>query len=94
VIGGRDDAFLRALVPDVPREGPRVDALDPDDAALPQISLQGLRRSPIAGHDAPLLDDEAFDEGAPGLHVLGVHPGVTEERIGHGHDLPLVGRIG
>jgi len=75
-------------------QGPGVDALDSRDAILVEIGRQGLVRPPVADQRAELADHEAGAMGLPGFHVLEIDPRVADHRVGHRHDLPLVGRIG
>jgi hypothetical protein len=62
---GGDDAFLRALVAQMAREGTCVDALDAHDAVLAHVGLDGHLTPPARGIAARLLDDEAVDPRPP-----------------------------
>src|SRR5213593_534457 len=62
---GGDDAFPRAPVAQMAREGTRVDALDAHDAVLAHVGLHGYLTPPARGIAARLLDDEAVDPRPP-----------------------------
>src|ERR1044071_5725892 len=50
-------------------------------------------RAPVADGRGKFADDEARDMRAPGFNVDAVHAVIADQRIGHRHDLSLVGWI-
>ena len=101
---GRDDAHLGAVVAQVLDESARIDALDGDDAPLPQILRHAHGAAPVGGRGAHVAHDHgAHRRGARGtravagegaLHIGEVDAVVADLRIGHGHDLAGVARVG
>src|SRR5262249_49293017 len=89
-----DDAVLGAVIAQVARERPRVDALDAHDVVLPHVRLQRYPPAPVRGIRAGFLDDEAVDPRTPRLHVLWIDAVVADQRVGHAHELAAIGRIG
>ena len=63
------------------------------NSASPKESVQISARTPTAWHGAQFLDDEPANLRNIALHVQGIGAVVTDQRIGHGHDLAPVGRI-
>ena len=66
----------------------------PRTSLLAQVVVEGALRAEVAGHARQLADDEALDLRPARLAVVGVDAVVADQRIGHGDDLALVGRIG
>ena len=89
----RDDALLRAVVAEVRGQGPRVDPLDPHDAVLTQILVQGQPAPPAARVRARFFYDEAGQPRASGLDIFRVDPVVADVRIGHRDHLAAVRRV-
>ena len=87
-------AAQRALRPQPERQRPRVDAGQARNVVALEVGIERLDAAPTAHHRRKLAHDEAGDVGLARLDVERVDPGVADERVGHGHDLPLVGRIG
>src|SRR5579862_2353737 len=79
---------------DVPHQRTRVDTFDADDTRRFEVITQRLFRTPIRRARQVFFDDEALDVDARGFGVLAIDADVADLRIGHAHDLPLVGRIG
>ncbi len=59
-----------------------------------EVGVEGPARSVVAGQAAQLADDEGADPGAGTLGVLGVDAVVADHRIGHRHDLAMIGGVG
>src|SRR2546428_2464318 len=93
-IGGGDDPVLRALIAQVPRERARIDALQPDEGVRSQIFVEAHAAAPRRGADGGFLHDQPVRPRPVRLHVLLVDAVVADHRIGHGHDLPVIRRIG
>src|SRR4030095_5026850 len=66
-LGGRDDAFLRAAVAQMPRERAGVDALYAHDAVLAHVGVERHPAPPVRGVGAGLLHDEATESPPPRL---------------------------
>ena len=73
---------------------PRVHVLDPHDPVRRQVVLQTGAAPPRAGKPGRLAHDEAGHLRPCRLHILRVGAVVADERVGHGYELPGVGRIG
>ena len=80
--------------PELLGQRPGVDPLDSWNAILIQIRGQRQVCSPVAHHRTEFPNDEPGTMGLPGLHVLKVDARIANHRVGHRHDLTLVGRIG
>ena len=89
-----DEPVERPAHAQLPRQRPRVDALDAGNAVLLQVLGQRRFRPPVAHDRRQLADDEARHVRLPGFDILPVHAVVADERVGHRDDLPLVGRVG
>ncbi len=76
------------------RQRPGVDALDARNAVLHQILREAQIGAPVAHDGRQLAHHEPGDMGLPRLHVDAVDPVIPDVRVGHRHDLPLVGRVG
>ena len=50
--------------------------------------------APLAAYAAGLVDYQAGRVGFPRLHILVVDSVVADQRVGQGHDLPVVGGVG
>jgi hypothetical protein len=81
------------MVPQVPSEGAGVDIADADHSVELEIVVERTVGLPVANDRAVLADDEAGGVYAPGLEVLGIHPVVADLRIGHRHQLKVIGRV-
>ena len=79
---------------DTPGQGAGVDSLDSERFMGLQKLLQALARAPVARRVLMFPDDESFQMDSCRLHILRVDSGVSDERAGHHHDLPLVGGVG
>ncbi len=90
----RDDALLRAVVPEMARQRPGVYALDADDAVLSHVVLDRHAPAPARRVRAGFLDDEAVDPRPSRLDVFRVDPVVANERVGHADELSTVRRVG
>ena len=69
----------------------------PSTPSLPgglEVIRQVALGAPVGRVGVVLLDDKALHLDPPGFQVLGVDPVIAHEGIGHGDDLPLVGRVG
>ena len=75
-------------------ERARVDTLDPDDLVLDEIVLQRLLRTEVGGRAAEFAHDKAPHMGSSRFGVLLVDPVISNQRIGHGHNLTAIARIG
>jgi hypothetical protein len=82
------------LKPQTPRERPCVQSFHAERAAGFQKGLERTAAAPVARRILIFPDDEAFKINPGGLHILVIDAGVADQRIGHRHDLTLVGRIG
>ena len=101
---GRDDAHLGAVVAQVLDEGARIDTLDGNDAELLQICGNAHCATPVGRRGAHVAHDHgAHRRGVRGtravagegaLHIGEVDAVVADLRIGHGHDLAGVARVG
>jgi hypothetical protein len=59
-----------------------------------QIIGEGFISTPIAEDGTILFNDEPFYFRFPGFDILCVDPIISNKGIGHGDDLPFIGRIG
>ena len=90
----QDTAPERTLLADQPRQAPRVDIGDRDNAPAPQEFRQRGRRPPTAGTQRQVPDHEPFRPDPAGLHVLRIGARVADVGVGERHDLTGVGWIG
>lgn len=93
-IDRRDDAVLGTVIAQMPGQGAGVDAVNGDDAVLLEVGIETHRCPPVGIAILILLDDEAGEEEAAALDILGIDAGVADLGVGHGDHLPLVGRVG
>src|SRR5262249_23542663 len=94
LVAGHDAAGLRTLLTQEPRELAGIDARDGDHLAALEKLRQGFVRTPAAGDEWQIADDETCRIHLRGLEVLGCGAGVADVRAGERDDLPRVGRVG
>ena len=92
---GQDHPSLGAFGAKDADELAGIDTGDPGDSVFDEEGIEGQRpTAPIRGDGREISDHEAFDLHLRRFHVLGRDAVVADFGIGHGHDLPAVGRIG
>jgi hypothetical protein len=89
-----DEALERPAHAELLGQGARVDALDAGDAVLFEVLAERAIRAPVADDGREFPDDEPGDVRAPRFDIQVVDAVIADERVGHRHDLPLVGGIG
>ena len=69
----------------------------PSTPSLP-AALKVIRQvalgAPVGRVGVVLLDDKPLHVNSPGFNILGIDPVIAHEGIGHGDDLPFIGRVG
>ena len=101
----RDDALLRTVVAQVAHQRARVDALERHDAALGEVGGHALDAAPVGRRAAHVVHDHAAQSRArgerrvavgakTGLRIDRVDAVVADLRVGHGHNLAGVARVG
>ena len=90
----REKAVQRAAHAELLGERACINALDAGNTVLLKVVAERPIRAPVADDRRQLADDEARGVRPPRLDVLRVHAVVADERVGHRHDLALVGRVG
>ena len=99
--GGAHRAFVdaersgdRAVVAQVTRETPGVDAGDAGHTVMAQQLVERALRTPVARSISEVAHHDARAERAGALEVVGVHAVVADVRIREGDHLACVRRIG
>ena len=93
-VGRRDDPLHRPPLAREADQGAGVDPLDAQHVVLGQVGVERAAGAVVADQAAQLADDEPADPGASALGVLGVDPVVADQRVGHRHDLAVIGGVG
>ena len=91
---GSKESSQRTPYAELLGQGPGVDTLDSRNAILLQVGRQRLIRPPVAHPGTQFPDHKPRAMSLIRLHVLKVDARVANHRVGHRHDLPLVGGIG
>ena len=94
VVAGHDDAAHHAARSQLPRERPRVDVGDGDDAVGDKVVAQRALRAPVAGHRRLLAHDEPSDMRRLRFPIRRRHAVVPDLRARHRHDLTGVRGVG
>jgi len=71
-----------------------IDAADAGDAPPGEVFIQGRGGAPVADYGAKFRDGETAQVGARAFFVHKIDPVIADFRVGHGDDLPAVGRVG
>ncbi len=90
----RHHALDHAALAQPPHQRPRVDALNADHAVALHERFQRFLGAVVGKALAEFAPDKAAHERLVALHVVDRHAVVADMRIGHGHDLAVVARIG
>ena len=91
---GRQAGFHRTGLAQVLGQRARIDPLDPGHTIAPEVSVKRLLGTPVARQFGQFLDDKSPHLRTVRFFVENVHAVVADVRVGHGYDLPEVGRIG
>src|SRR5450432_848818 len=74
----------------MPRERAGVDPLDARNLPAAQIFIKRARRAPVARDLAQFLDHKSADMRRSAFGVGVVRAVITDQRVGHRHDLPAI----
>ena len=91
---GVDDAVHDALAAQLARQTAGVDAGKANDLLRLEVLVERYLAAPVGRVLAHLAHDEAGNPALAGLVVVKVDAVVADERVGHGNDLTVVGRVG
>ena len=90
----RQAGFHRAAFAQMPGQRARIDALNAGNVPVPQIIIERSLRAPTAWNFAQLFDDKSAHVRLAAFLIERVRAVVSDQRIGHRHDLSAIGRIG
>ena len=93
-VDGRQNAGHGAADPQAANQGAGVDALDAGDVVPLQVRSKVAAGAKVARNAVELADNEALHLRMGRLFIFRVDAVVADQRISHGDDLSLVGRIG
>ena len=91
---GVDDAVHDALAAQLAGQTAGVDAGEADNLLRLEVLVERYLAAPVGRIFAHLAHDEAGDPALARLVVVKVDAVVADERVGHGNDLTVVGRVG
>ena len=91
---GVDDAVHDAFAAQLAGQTAGVDAGETDDLLRLEVLVERYLAAPVRRIFAHLAHDKAGNPAFAGLVIVKVDAVVADERVGHGNDLTVVGRVG